>query len=137
MSFQKEIRFTKKYQFQIFKWQQKIKFLDKNNFPLSGLEAVQRHGRARVGDRTLIDALHPAIEKLRNSIESVSNRTESLESVLEAASSEADHGANATTSMKASAGRASYVHESELKQPDPGARAVAIIFKAVLDAAKS
>ena len=57
-------------------------------------------------------------------------------SVLESASSGAAQGAAATTAMKASAGRASYVNQSQLKQPDPGAHAISIIFKAILDAAQ-
>ena len=38
--------------------------------------------------------------------------------------------------MKASAGRASYVAESELKYPDPGAHAIGIIMRAVFEAYK-
>jgi len=60
-----------------------------------------------------------------------------IENVLEAASDAAGRGAAATTAMKASAGRASYVNQSELKQPDPGAQAVAIIFKAIFEAVRA
>ncbi len=43
-------------------------------------------------------------------------------------------GADATVGMKARAGRASYVHESQLTQADPGARAVAIWMEALSSA---
>ena len=92
------------------------------------MDAVKRHGRARLGDRTLIDSLQPGLEALRSG---------NPGSVLESAAEAAELGAAATAAMKASAGRASYVNASELKFPDPGARAVAIIFKAVLNASKA
>jgi len=44
---------------------------------IEGLEAVKRHGRARLGDRTLIDALQPALEVLRAGIESRSSKKKS------------------------------------------------------------
>ena len=45
---------------------------------LLGLDAVQRHGRARLGDRTLIDALHPALDQLIQHLESVQNGNQTL-----------------------------------------------------------
>lgn len=98
----------------------------------AGLEAVQKHGRARVGDRTLIDALQPGLQSLKDSIAS----QQDLDKVLESAATAAENGAQSTTNMKASAGRASYVPQSELKHPDPGAFAVALIFQAVLQSIK-
>jgi dihydroxyacetone kinase len=99
----------------------------------AGLDAVKRHGRARLGDRTLIDSLQPALEVLRVGI----TEAGSSASVLASAAEAAEIGAAATATMKASAGRASYVNASELKFPDPGAKAIAIIFGAVLKATKT
>ena len=96
------------------------------------MDAVKRHGRARLGDRTLIDALEPGLKALKLGIAESGN----LASVLESAADAAEVGAAATASMKASAGRASYVNASELKFPDPGAKAIAIIFRAVLQASE-
>ena len=48
----------------------------------------------------------------------------------------AEAGAKATVSMKAKAGRASYVHTSRLMNPDPGAQAVALWMEAVYSSMK-
>ena len=59
-----------------------------------------------------------------------------VDAILESVAHKAEAGAAATVAMKASAGRASYVNSSELKFPDPGAKAVAIIFKAIASSIK-
>ena len=46
----------------------------------------------------------------------------------------AEAGAEATVKMSARAGRASYMHTSQLTQPDPGAQVVAIWLRAILSA---
>jgi ATP-dependent dihydroxyacetone kinase len=85
-----------------------------------GLERVQQVGGARLGDRTLIDALAPALEALPNG--------------LPAAAKAARTGADATADMaKAKAGRAAYVPESSLiGNNDPGAEAVARLLEGLL-----
>lgn len=82
-----------------------------------GLARMQDIGGARVGDRTLVDALLPALEQ--------------LEFGLEAAARVARAGADSTAKMtRARAGRSSYVNETQLKgHTDPGAEAVARIFE--------
>jgi ATP-dependent dihydroxyacetone kinase len=83
----------------------------------AGLQRIQEVGGAHVGDRTMIDALLPALEALATN--------------LEAAASAARAGADTTAKMlKAKAGRASYVSENHLSgHNDPGAEAVAILFE--------
>ncbi len=83
----------------------------------SGLEKVQYVGGASPGDRTMIDALKPALDKLDDG--------------FEAAAVAARQGANYTSMItKAKAGRSSYVNEKQLKgNNDPGAEAVAILFE--------
>ena len=56
--------------------------------------------------------------------------------IFEKATQAAEQGAIETVTMKASAGRASYVAESELKYPDPGAHAIGIIMRAVFEGYK-
>jgi ATP-dependent dihydroxyacetone kinase len=82
----------------------------------AGLMRIQQVGGASMGDRTMIDALSPALD--------------ALPSGLEAAATAAREGANKTAKMlRAKAGRASYVSESHLAgHNDPGAEAVAILF---------
>ncbi|MHA3702886.1 dihydroxyacetone kinase subunit DhaK [Jatrophihabitans sp. YIM 134969] len=85
----------------------------------AGVEAVQHHGGAKPGDRTMLDALVPAIDALRNG------------SPADAATA-AQAGADATASMtSAAAGRSAYVSGEHLTDvPDPGAVAVAVIVRA-------
>lgn len=86
-----------------------------------GLEQIQYYGGARLGDRTLIDALQPALAVLLNG-----------GSLAEAARA-ASNGAEATATMtKASVGRAAYLNSERLQGvTDPGAAAVAAVFSAL------
>lgn len=88
---------------------------------LFGLEQMKRYGGADLGDRTLIDALQPALEALKGKD-------------LQAAARAAQQGADATAKMqKANAGRSSYVSSSSLEGvKDPGAVAVAEVFAALV-----
>jgi len=88
-----------------------------------GLARMQAYGGARPGDRTMIDALAPAIAGL-------------FQGGVKAAAEAAVGGAQATASMgKARAGRAAYVNAGNLAGViDPGARAVAIAFVAAAKA---
>lgn len=84
---------------------------------LSGLAQMKQYGGADLGDRTLIDALQPALEALQKND-------------LQAAAQAAQLGAEATAKMeKAGAGRSSYVNKENLDGVmDPGAVAVAEVF---------
>ena len=82
------------------------------------------YGGAKPGDRTMVDALAPAAEALRN--------TRDLGLVADAAES----GAAATTDMFPTLGRASYLGQRAVGSPDGGAVAVAIWLRALADAAK-
>ncbi|HDC4367782.1 glycerone kinase [Enterobacter cloacae] len=90
---------------------------------LSGLAQMKQYGGADLGDRTLIDALQPALEALQKGD-------------LKAAAQAAHQGAEATARMgKAGAGRSSYVNKENLDGVmDPGAVAVAEVFKAMVEA---
>ncbi|WP_025732881.1 dihydroxyacetone kinase subunit DhaK [Carnimonas nigrificans] len=85
-----------------------------------GIEKVTFYGGAREGDRTMLDALIPAVEALQQG-----------QSLKEAAHA-AQQGAENTAHLKANAGRAAYVPEEAQKgHMDPGARAIALIFDAL------
>ncbi|WP_333853451.1 dihydroxyacetone kinase subunit DhaK [Leclercia sp.] len=88
---------------------------------LTGLAQMKHYGGADRGDRTLIDALQPALEALQ---------TGDIQSAARAA----QQGADATASMsKAGAGRSSYVNKDNLDGiADPGAVAVAEVFAALV-----
>ena len=82
-----------------------------------GLQRVSDVGGAKVGDRTMIDALAPALDALPDG--------------LQAAAMAARAGADATADIhRAKAGRAAYVPSENLKgHNDPGAEAVALVFE--------
>lgn len=84
---------------------------------LAGLERISQVGGAQLGDRTMIDALDPALRSLPDGIA--------------AAAKAARAGADGTAKMgTAKAGRASYVPEENLiGHNDPGAEAVALLFE--------
>jgi dihydroxyacetone kinase len=88
-----------------------------NNALISGLKRIQDVGGAQPGDRTMIDALTPALDALPHG--------------LTAAAQAARSGADATAQMtKARAGRATYVSASNLAgHNDPGAEAVALLLE--------
>ncbi|MFC0336315.1 dihydroxyacetone kinase [Kushneria avicenniae] len=89
----------------------------------AGIERMQHYGGAQQGDRTMLDALIPAVKALVDG--------QSLEAAADAARS----GADDTASMrKAGAGRSSLVPEQALDGVvDPGAEAVARLFEALAD----
>lgn len=90
----------------------------------AGLEQMKFYGGADEGDRTMIDALQPALAALLAEPEN-----------LQAAFAAAQAGADRTCqSGKAGAGRASYLNsDSLLGNMDPGAHAVAMVFKALAE----
>ncbi|MEU1304653.1 MULTISPECIES: DAK2 domain-containing protein [Streptomyces] len=81
----------------------------------AGLTAIQRVGEARVGDRTLVDALAPAVDALVTG------------GPVEAANA-ARAGADRTALLRARMGRASYVGDRAKGAPDPGAVGIALFF---------
>ncbi|GLY33356.1 dihydroxyacetone kinase subunit DhaK [Kineosporia sp. NBRC 101731] len=85
----------------------------------AGIGAMQRYGGASVGDRTMLDALVPAVAAL------------STGSAADAAEA-AEKGSTATASMtSARAGRSAYVPSEHLADvQDPGAAAIAVMFRA-------
>jgi dihydroxyacetone kinase-like protein len=92
-------------------------------------EGIRLRGRANVGDRTLLDALHPAA--LAAQMAAREGRT--VSQVVSAAAVAADEGAKSTAQMIARAGRATRMGEQALGHMDPGAVSVAIMFRAVAD----
>ena len=93
----------------------------------AALAAVVELGAAEPGDKTMVDALGPAIEALRERLAA----GEELEAALEAAAEAAEAGARATTPMQARKGRASYLGERSVGHQDPGATSTALIVRAL------
>jgi phosphoenolpyruvate---glycerone phosphotransferase subunit DhaL len=91
-----------------------------------GLEGVQTRGKAQPGDKTMVDALKPAVEAL----EAASD----LDGGLRTAAQAAEDGMKATTPLVARKGRASYLGERSAGHQDPGATSTYYLFKSAAEA---
>ncbi|GAA2847935.1 dihydroxyacetone kinase subunit DhaL [Streptosporangium fragile] len=93
----------------------------------AGLAGVQKLGSAAEGDKTMVDALAPAVRELRRALQEGAEPREATG----AAASAARAGAKATIPMQARRGRASYLGERSVGHEDPGAASAAIILTAL------
>ena len=92
-----------------------------------GVEAIAELGGARPGDRTMLDALHPAAEAFRTELEAGSPASVAWATAIHAA----EEGAEATVRMRPRLGRASYLGERALGVPDAGAAAAVVWLRAL------
>jgi dihydroxyacetone kinase-like protein len=91
----------------------------------AGIEKVQQQTKAKIGDKTMMDALIPAVEALKQA----SQDGKSIYQALEAAAQAAENGARATKDFQARFGRARNLKERTIGFQDPGATSVAYIMK--------
>ena len=96
----------------------------------AGLVGVQERGKAEPGDKTMLDALHPACDAFEASLAGGSE----LADGLAAAAAGAREGRDATTAMLARKGRASYLGERSIGHQDPGATSTALLLEAAASA---
>ncbi len=94
----------------------------------SAIDAIQKRGGAKLGDKTLLDALIPLVESIKASAASQS----ALLPAFQAAAQAAVDGAEKTKLIVASKGRASYVGERSVNFPDAGATAIGVIATRLL-----
>ncbi|MFD7108033.1 dihydroxyacetone kinase subunit DhaL [Streptomyces celluloflavus] len=87
----------------------------------AGVDAVSQLGGAAPGDKTMLDALVPAV---------------GAGAAFDAAAAAAAEGALATVPLQARKGRASYLGERSIGHQDPGATSSALLFAALAEAAK-
>lgn len=115
----------------------------KDNEPITGEKAVEMlssavqgikdRGKASKGDKTMLDALEPALEAMKKGI----SEGGTLLDCLEAACRAALEGAEYTETIKATKGRASYLGERSIGHRDPGAASSYILLRALTDYYKS
>ena len=96
----------------------------------AGVEGILQRGRPALGDKTMYDALAPALEALGSSLEEGDEAVTALGNAVRAA----EAGMQATIPMQARKGRASYLGERSIGHQDPGATSAYLILKALLDA---
>jgi dihydroxyacetone kinase phosphoprotein-dependent L subunit len=92
-----------------------------------GLALVQTRGKAEPGDKTMIDAVHPALASLRVSLA----EGKSLVEAFHLAASAARDGAERTKEMVGKHGRAKYFREKSVGYQDAGATTLAVIFTSI------
>ena len=93
----------------------------------AALASVKDLGTAAVGDKTMVDALEPAVTTLAARLEDGAN----VDAALDAAAAAAEAGMRATIPMQARKGRASYLGERSVGHQDPGATSTALIIRAL------
>jgi dihydroxyacetone kinase-like protein len=93
----------------------------------AALAGVVELGAAQEGDKTMVDALAPAVRALQSELDSGGD----LASAVAAARAAGEEGMRATTPLQALKGRASYLGERSIGHQDPGATSTALILAAL------
>ena len=96
----------------------------------AGLDGIVARGKAEAGDKTMYDALDPAVTALDRGVSDGLAKADALKLALVAAES----GRDATTPMLARKGRASYLGERSVGHQDPGATSIALLMAAAIQA---
>ena len=94
------------------------------DFLTKGIQGVINRGRAKPGDKTMVDALLPAQTAMELALKS----TDDIGQILEAAETGALNGVEATKNMAPRLGRSKNFREQALGWPDPGAISVSVLL---------
>ncbi|MEV8504836.1 dihydroxyacetone kinase subunit DhaL [Actinoplanes sp. NPDC051475] len=92
----------------------------------AGLEGVLARGKAEAGDKTMVDALAPAVDALDAALAAGQPLREALKATVRAA----EEGRDATIPLVARKGRASYLGERSAGHQDPGATSATLLLTA-------
>lgn len=96
----------------------------------AGLEGIVARGKPEAGDKTMFDAMAPAVDALDETLASGASVAEGARAAADAAAA----GRDATLPLVARKGRASYLGERSAGHLDPGAASTAILFETLADA---
>lgn len=94
-----------------------------------GLAGIVLRGKAAIGDKTMVDALHPAVKACRRAIQA----NEPLDHALAQAVAAAEAGLKSTIPLVARRGRASYLGERSINHQDPGATSTFFLFQSAAE----
>jgi phosphoenolpyruvate---glycerone phosphotransferase subunit DhaL len=95
----------------------------------AGLTGIMERGKAELADKTMVDALSPAVDAM----EAVIKSGDDLAAAVTAARDAAAAGRDATVPMVARKGRASYLGERSAGHMDPGAASMSLLFDALAE----
>jgi phosphoenolpyruvate---glycerone phosphotransferase subunit DhaL len=98
----------------------------------AALEGIKYRGKAHAGEKTMIDAIVPAINALKNGIKENRNSVDILFDVKEAANS----GVEYTKTILATKGRASYLGDRSITHQDPGATSCYLMLNVIYEEIK-
>jgi dihydroxyacetone kinase-like protein len=93
----------------------------------AGLDGVVARGKAEIGDKTMFDAMSPALDAYDAAVAGGSDAAAAASAAFEAAKT----GRDATEALVARKGRASYLGERSAGHLDPGATSTALLFEAL------
>lgn len=99
----------------------------------AGLAGVQKLGAAVPGDKTMVDALAPALAAFGAAARAGDGEAAAAEKAAEAA----EAGAHDTIALQARKGRASYLGPRSIGHQDPGATSTALVFRALAEVLKA
>ncbi|MGQ0608786.1 MAG: dihydroxyacetone kinase subunit DhaL [Chloroflexota bacterium] len=94
----------------------------------AGLDGVRQRGKAELDDKTMVDAMSPAVD----AYEAASG--DGIGAALRAAAAASAEGRDRVTPLVARKGRASYLGERAANHQDPGATSTTILFESLRDA---
>jgi dihydroxyacetone kinase len=95
----------------------------------AAVEGIQQRGKANLGDKTIVDAMHPSAEAFSTAVAAGSSLYESGQKALLAAKEGRDN----VTPLRSRIGRASWVGERTEGKMDPGCEAFVIALSALVD----
>ncbi len=95
----------------------------------AAVEGIQKRGKAKVGDKTILDSLVPAVEALKKAV----NEGKSLAEAAREAAVAAKEGVEKTKEMVSQFGRAHYYGEKSRGKQDPGATVALLICQTIRD----
>jgi dihydroxyacetone kinase-like protein len=90
---------------------------------------IEQRGKAKRGDKTLLDALYPALEASEVAV----SEGKSLRAIVEAAYSGSKTGVESTKQMKSTWGKAAVYGDKSIGKQDPGATAVMYVFEGIVN----
>ena len=94
-----------------------------------GLAGIVLRGKAAIGDKTMVDALQPAIKAYKRSVDA----GEPLKAAFAAAVAAGEEGLKSTIPLVARKGRASYLGERSAGHPDPGATSTVLLVRSAAE----
>jgi len=99
----------------------------------AGINGILMRGKAQPKDKTMIDALQPALDALKQAAADSASLAQALQQSADAAAA----GRDATIPLMARKGRASYLGERSIGHQDPGATSSHLLLQSLADAVKA